>query len=87
MAAVSPAALQRAGAPGAGVSLPGVPADDGGAGVVGAADVASGLAELVAGPVPPDGVVCACDWPGLQALSINAAAAAAVDMTNPWKIR
>ncbi|WP_421093772.1 hypothetical protein [Pseudarthrobacter sp. CC4] len=75
--------MQRAGAPGAAVSEPvGVPDDDGGADVVGAADVASGLAELPAG-----GVVCACDWPGLQALSINAADAAAVEMTNPWKIR
>jgi hypothetical protein len=89
VAAVSPEALQRAGSPGAGDAEDvDVPVADGVAGGVGSADVAPGLAGLLAGPVPVFGVVgCASGWLGPQALSISAAAAAAVDMTNPWKIR
>jgi hypothetical protein len=65
-----------------------VPVADGVADGVGSADVAPGLAGLLAGPVPVFGMVgCASGWLGPQALSISAAAAAAVDMTNPWKIR
>jgi hypothetical protein len=63
-----------------------VPVGDGGADAVGAADDASGLAGLLAEPVPA-AVGCDCGCAGPQALSISAAAAAAVDMTNPWKIR
>ncbi|WP_342776076.1 hypothetical protein [Pseudarthrobacter phenanthrenivorans] len=83
VAAESPAALQRPGVPGAGAAVLGdVPADDGGAGVEGGADVAFGLAE----PVPGAVVVCDCGWLAPHAVSISAAAAAAVVMANPWNI-
>ncbi|WP_308192129.1 hypothetical protein [Arthrobacter sp. AK04] len=89
VAAVSPEALQRAGSPGAGAAEDvDVPVADGVADGAGAADVVPGLAGLLAEPVPVFAVVgCASGWLGPQALSISAAAAAAVDMTNPWKIR
>jgi len=80
VAAESPAALQRAGPAGAEVAGA---ADDGGADVVGGADVALGLAEPVPGAVV---VVSACDWLEPQAASVRTAAAAAVDMAIPWKI-
>lgn len=68
-----------------------MPGDDGGADIVGVAEDAPGLAELPAGlvavPEPAGAVVWASGWLGPHALSISAAAAAAVDMTNPWKIR
>jgi hypothetical protein len=73
-----------AGAPLLGVA--GAAADGVSAGVAGAAgeaDVASGLAELVPGTV----VACVCGWLGPQPLSIRAAAAAAVVITNPCDIR
>jgi hypothetical protein len=86
---VSPEALQRPGSPGAGAAEDvDAPADGGVADGVGAADEVPGLAGLLAEPVPVFAAVgCASGWPGPQALSISAAAAAAVDMTNPWKIR
>ncbi|MGF9649853.1 hypothetical protein AAIH32_17960 [Pseudarthrobacter oxydans] len=49
----------------------------------GAADVASGLAELVPGAV----VACVCGPLGPHPLSISAAAAAAVVIANPCEIR
>lgn len=86
---MSPDALQRAGSPGTGAAEDGdVPVDDGVADGVGAADGVPVPAGLLAEPVPVFAAVgCASGWPGPQALSISAAAAAAVDMTNPWKIR
>ncbi|TLM75155.1 hypothetical protein [Pseudarthrobacter sp. NamB4] len=85
MAAESPDALHSpddgAGAAGEEADVPGDgSADDGGA------DVASGLAVPLAGPVAAGVVDCVCGWLGLHALSISAAAAAAVVMANPWKI-
>ncbi|WP_371419137.1 hypothetical protein [Pseudarthrobacter sp. NamE5] len=62
-------------------------ADDGVVDVVVGADGAPGLAVPLAGPVAAGGVDCVCGWLGLHALSISAAAAAAVVMANPWKIR
>lgn len=87
MDAVSPAALQSPGAGAGAAEEADVPGDgsadaDGGADVVGGADVASGLAGVVAGAV----VGCACGSLGPHALSTSAAAAAVV-MANPWKIR
>ena len=91
VAAENPAALHRPGSPGAGAAeaadVPGVSADDDGAGTVDGAEDASWLAELVAVPVPVGVVVWACGWPGPHAVSNSAAAVAAVDMTNPWNIR
>jgi hypothetical protein len=66
----------------AGEEVAGV-ADDGGADVVGGADVTLGLGEPVPGAVV---VFCACGWPPPQAASVRTAAAAAVDMVIPWKI-
>jgi hypothetical protein len=69
------------------VDVPGVSADDVGAGAVGGAEDAPGLPEVVAVPVPAGVVVWACGWPAPHAVSNSAAAVAAVDMTNPWNIR
>ena len=82
MAAESPAALHRAGPAGAAVDGAGVDDAEGGAVVaVGETDCLSGPDGLL-----PGSVDCDCGWLGPQAVSIRAAAAAAVDMTNPWKI-
>jgi hypothetical protein len=49
---------------------------------LGDGDVVDGLAEV------PDWVVCwPCGWPGPHAVSISAAAATAVVITNPCEIR
>ena len=69
------------------VDVPGDVPDDVGGAVVAGADVAPGLAELLAEPEPAAVVVGACAWPGPHAVSNSAAAVAAVDMTNPWNIR
>jgi hypothetical protein len=86
VAADSDAALHRPGD--AGVEVAGAAddgaADDGVAEVGGDADGASGLPEPV-----PDGVVVVCVCGALlgpHAVSIRAAAAAAVDTAIPWKI-
>jgi hypothetical protein len=85
VAADSAAALHRPGDAGvevAGAALDG--ADDGAADDGGDTDGASGLAEPVPGAVV---VVCACGvLLGPHAVSIRAAAAAAVDTAIPWKI-
>jgi hypothetical protein len=57
--------------------------DDGGCDVLGAAEEAEGLGELVPGAVVP----CGCGWPAPQAESNSAAAAAAVVIKNPCEMR
>jgi hypothetical protein len=57
--------------------------DDGAWDVLDTAGELEGLAEVVPGCVVP----CVCGWLGPQAVSIRAAAAAAVVITNPLEIR
>jgi hypothetical protein len=76
--------LQSAGAAGTGAADA---VDDGAADVAGGVEDISGLAGLVglaAGAVVV--CVCVCGSLGPHAVSIRAAAAAAVDMAIPWKI-
>jgi hypothetical protein len=58
------------------------PDDDGDWDTPGEADVVDGLAELAPAVVP-----WLCGWPGPHAVSISAAAAAAVVITNACEIR
>ncbi|MCU1518174.1 MAG: hypothetical protein JWQ75_2895 [Pseudarthrobacter sp.] len=80
MAADRVAALQSAGPAAVGV---GVADDGGGEDVLGAAEVVAGLAE----ELPAAVVCCVCGWLGPQPVSSSNAAAAAVEMTNPWEER
>lgn len=87
MAATSPAALHRAGAP-AGL-VPG--AGEAGSDVAGADDAggvldADGVADWLACPLAGDVVAWDCGWLGPHPASNSTAAAAAVVMVNPWNI-
>jgi len=87
VAAVSPAALHRAGVP-AGV-VPG--AGEAGVDVAGAEEAGGGVdadgeGDWLACPVAGGVVVWDCGWLGPHAVRSSAAAAAAVVMANPWEI-